>query len=845
MDNMVINENVLERYTGDEKEVSVPFGVTTIGYHAFHNCNELHTVILPETVTAINYSAFSNCSFLETVVFPKSLIEIEEEAFHSCKCLRNIHFSLPSNLKRIGQSAFWDCSSLESVSLPDSISEICADAFRYCQNLTSIVLPANLTKLGPRAFSGCQQLRNFILPENSFKINTPIWGPEFPEGLLDKVGILYQRTTDQYVESTFLDKTVWSKLPIEMQADIFLDSQGRKLSDGFKRCITAKSIKPLADEILKRLEANASPTLIKRAEAFVKLYGEKVPETLKTRIKELNHAGAKVSSTTKPSSAAKKETTLSSSKKKPAAEQMVAEYMNADKKTAANLKAEFKKYYSIDAASLPAIYAKDGSKLTTAVLLWLLFEHEEPVAYEKNALGPKHIIGLTERAAAVVAELDAEKFQKALLKLADDHLGHKGVNKGRFLASPICRYADAALTAELTKRAPSWRTTANGINSPSLVAFRWGILFNDTHAAMLFADQMGDLNRYAAARKMNAEVLRDKCLADVGLDANGQKAFDLGNQKVIVELQPDLSFIVVLPDGKTAKSLPKKDADTELYSAANAAFTELKKNVKKIVKNRQKNLQQDFLTGKEYDAAHWNAAYLPNPLLRKVASLLVWQQGQNTFTISNGALITEDEKEYVLKADSKLKLAHPMELEASVIQKWQAYFVKHGLKQPFEQVWEPVMNKTPISQNRYKGIMIPYYHFHEKTHHGIKVEDAYFHQHVSISFEDCSAEVERIDYHRHELNPDDRFEITSFTFKKYTRKVNHIVAYLDKITINERLLKDDSSIGPLLSSFTLAQISEFIQLAAENKCVNVTAVLLEHKNRHFPNLDPLDSFVLD
>ena len=145
----------------------------------------------------------------------------------------------------------------------------------------------------------------------------------------------------------------------------------------------------------------------------------------------------------------------------------------------------------------------------------------------------------------------------------------------------------------------------------------------------------------------------------------------------------------------------------------------------------------------------------------------------------------------------------------------------------------------------YKGIMIPYYHFHEKTHHGIKVEDAYFHQHVSISFEDCSADVERIDYHRHELNPDDRFEITSFAFKKYTRKVNHIVAYLDRITVKERLLKDDSSIGPLLSSFTLAQISEFIQLATENKCVNVTAILLEHKNRHFPNLDPLDSFVLD
>ena len=84
-----------------------------------------------------------------------------------------------------------------------------------------------------------------------------------------------------------------------------------------------------------------------------------------------------------------------------------------------------------------------------------------------------------------------------------------------------------------------------------------------------------------------------------------------------------------------------------------------------------------------------------------------------------------------------------------------------------------------------------------------------------------------------------------FSFSKYTRKVNHIVSLLDSWTVEDRLKKDDISVMDLMSGFTLAQITEFIKTAQEANAVNVLALLLEYKNVHFADFDPMDEFTLE
>jgi hypothetical protein len=89
------------------------------------------------------------------------------------------------------------------------------------------------------------------------------------------------------------------------------------------------------------------------------------------------------------------------------------------------------------------------------------------------------------------------------------------------------------------------------------------------------------------------------------------------------------------------------------------------------------------------------------------------------------------------------------------------------------------------------------------------------------------------------------FTLGEFTVEQFTRYTNHIVYLLDKWTVMERILKDDVSVVPLLGSFTVAQISEFIRLASDKSCTNVTASLLEYLNEHFRQFDPMAEFTLD
>ena len=85
----------------------------------------------------------------------------------------------------------------------------------------------------------------------------------------------------------------------------------------------------------------------------------------------------------------------------------------------------------------------------------------------------------------------------------------------------------------------------------------------------------------------------------------------------------------------------------------------------------------------------------------------------------------------------------------------------------------------------------------------------------------------------------------AFAFKKYTRRVNHLVTYFDRITVYDCIRNDDVSVAEILPGFTLAQITEFINVAMENNCTNVLALLLDYKNRTFADFDSMDAFALE
>ena len=208
--------------------ITIPDGVTEIGYQAFKGCSGLTTITIPSSVTHIGFRAFEY-SGLTSVVFNADSCTLDYQssdiqsyyAFNGCPITtftfgENVKvipahicyyltlltsITIPDGVIEIGDSAFYRCSGLTSVTIPDGVTKIGDGAFSGCSGLTTITIPDGVTKIGNYTFYGCSSLTTITIPssvtdigdrafENSgltsviFNADSSCWhkAPEIPKG---------------------------------------------------------------------------------------------------------------------------------------------------------------------------------------------------------------------------------------------------------------------------------------------------------------------------------------------------------------------------------------------------------------------------------------------------------------------------------------------------------------------------------------------------------------------------------------------------------------------------------------------------------------------------------------
>ena len=125
-----------------------------IGEYAFKDCSRLTSLTLPVGITSIGYDAFAYCSGLTSLTLPAGITSIGEYAFSGCSGLTSLN--LPAGITSIDKYAFSGCSRLTSLTLPAGITSIGEFAFSYCSGLTSIYVYAEkVPRIGRYAFEGC------------------------------------------------------------------------------------------------------------------------------------------------------------------------------------------------------------------------------------------------------------------------------------------------------------------------------------------------------------------------------------------------------------------------------------------------------------------------------------------------------------------------------------------------------------------------------------------------------------------------------------------------------------------------------------------------------------------
>ena len=373
-------------------------------------------------------------------------------------------------------------------------------------------------------------------------------------------------------------------------------------------------------------------------------------------------------------------------------------------------------------------------------------------------------------------------------------------------------------------------------------------MLSDTKAAYDFAEKEKRMHDYAELRGMDENALRDSRLESYGLDENGEKVYDIGGNTIHIYLQDNLTFALYNEGAcKFVKSIPKRSDDPEKAAECAKDFSELKKAVKSLYKQRIKLLKEKFLTGESRSAQAWEKSYLKNALLRKLAKLVVWKcENGNTstyFTIAGTTPILVDGSEFAIPPESEICVAHPVEMPADELKNWQLYFLMHNITQAFEQVWEPVMDLHNIEEN-FVGVQIPYYLVLELCNGDFTMEgfeDGLYEAWLESSYASINVFlVDRVGRRIHchsDVGAKDLVEINSFSLNGNGRQENHLVYMLNKRTIYERILKNDAQLPELVQNAGLPQLCSYLDFAIEHGCTEATVLLMRIKHEKYPEYE--------
>ena len=153
-------------------------GVTNTEFadEAFKDCYSLQVLVLPEGLQKVGYMMVAGCKNLQAIDIPASVEEIEQSAFEDCRSIKSITFggassgapgrfnapAAASQLKKIGNWAFYNAHELQHLDIPEGVEEIGDGAFYGCTYLEDMVLPSSIRDIGDNCFALCGKLAKIV-----------------------------------------------------------------------------------------------------------------------------------------------------------------------------------------------------------------------------------------------------------------------------------------------------------------------------------------------------------------------------------------------------------------------------------------------------------------------------------------------------------------------------------------------------------------------------------------------------------------------------------------------------------------------------------------------------------
>lgn len=850
----------------------LPDSITNIERGAFEDCQQLKKVTLPDGLTSIEAEAFAGCSSLEDINLPEGLISIGDEAF--CRCYRLKDVKFPESLKVIGRDAFKASFEVSSTGLPKGLISINGDVkpdiiegqsssndpfimvngslIGYTGSERHVVIPDGVTLIGNGVFQGHAELNSAIVPDsvtyitdNAFSDCPNLQLISLPETMREHISIMdmpnlntallvrgeekpafYVSNLLNYEWGSFDSHLInngpyrKNKLPVRLLGALGRLLEPVVLSEEYYR-LYQELLTKNAKKLVTLAEATHCPEIL-RGLLSVNILDEKAVKAIRKLMAASAVPEIAILADAEISGPAGERSVLQTdAPQSPLQMEYTAKYkaINGDKvlKKVRLLGVEFQD-----------VLLKDGSKAPRELFLFIL------ASYGGQILNGKYIIDHEADAAAALLRYDSlcEVMNQMVWNLRSD------AKKYQAYIPFLCRYGNAEQFLLMLNHSHLWDWHRKDI-------LEYAMPLSDTREAVVQLEKRGGVSQFSDLRGITEEEVYERYLFDFGFDENSKRVFNLKTKTIEAVLTPELTITLYDTEKKkTIKTLPKKGVDPGIYEQAASELDDIKRTLKKAVKIEKERLFADYLEGTAVPSEQWKQSFLKNPFLERIAELLVWAQGSESFVLANGKAVDSSGCPYVITGNP-VRIAHAMEMDESVTAAWQKYFTKTKLKQPFLQVWEPVYRSEDIREDRYSGSSINPYYFKDQQRRGIHADwyDGDFVSRREFSIKGFQVEAKDAE----PQSGNDRVYINIISIKpiEWNRRTNMILSFLDRITIRDRIKKDDMSVMEGIGQFTLPQVKEFITGAQEANAISVLTALLEYTNNRFSDKDPMDELTLD
>lgn len=178
---------------------------TEFADEAFKGYYKLESLQLPTTLERVSYMMVAGCKNLKSIDIPTSVVEIDQSAFEDCRSMETLTFggkqpnnkpglafataASTSQLRKIGNWAFYNAHQLQHLEIPEGVEEIGEGAFYGCTYLQDLVLPKSIRAIGDNCFALCSHLEKItvealtpptIYARTFFDVsrNIPVYVPE-------------------------------------------------------------------------------------------------------------------------------------------------------------------------------------------------------------------------------------------------------------------------------------------------------------------------------------------------------------------------------------------------------------------------------------------------------------------------------------------------------------------------------------------------------------------------------------------------------------------------------------------------------------------------------------------